>query len=245
MPLGSYNVNGIAKLLEARPAKTVTAVNQAQISTARSKFGGASALFDGSGDYLSIGSSADFNFGTGDFTIEAQIYIAGNANANNSGNRDACVFSIVDNSFGTWGALVILGSSSTTGTGIQLYKNQNTETNITATTTVSQSTWHHVAVSRSGSSVRIFLNGTQVGSTATSSTAWGVDNREIRIGRLWDASFNDDWNGNIDELRISNSARYTANFTAPTAAFTNDANTVLLLHMNGTNGSTTFTDDNS
>ena len=48
----------------------------------------------------------------------------------------------------------------------------------------------------------------------------------------------------MDEIRISNTARYTANFTAPTQAFVNDANTLLLLHMDGTNNSTVFIDDN-
>ena len=48
----------------------------------------------------------------------------------------------------------------------------------------------------------------------------------------------------VDELRLSTTARYTANFTAPTAPFQNDANTVLLLHMDGTDAATVFFDDN-
>ena len=49
--------------------------------------------------------------------------------------------------------------------------------------------------------------------------------------------------GYLDEIRISNSARYTSNFTPSTTAFTEDANTLLLIHSDTTNGSTTFTDD--
>jgi hypothetical protein len=50
--------------------KTVVANGNIQISTAQSKFGGASAYFDGSGDFLQIANNQDFNMGSGDFTIE-------------------------------------------------------------------------------------------------------------------------------------------------------------------------------
>jgi hypothetical protein len=54
--------------------KTVTAVGNAQISTAQSKFGGASILLDGSGDYLDVGSNSAFGYGLSDFTIETWVY---------------------------------------------------------------------------------------------------------------------------------------------------------------------------
>src|SRR3990167_10480500 len=51
-------------------AHVITANGDAQIDTAQSKFGGASGLFDGTGDTLTIPDSDDFNFGAGDFTVE-------------------------------------------------------------------------------------------------------------------------------------------------------------------------------
>ncbi len=54
--------------------KTVTAYGNAQVSTAQSKFGGASAYFDGNGDYLSTPDSDDFYLGNNDFTLEAWVY---------------------------------------------------------------------------------------------------------------------------------------------------------------------------
>src|SRR3990167_1626483 len=60
----------------------ITCNGNAQIDTAQSKFGGASILFDGTGDYLSIPDSDDFHFGTGDFTIEFWIRFASVADLN-------------------------------------------------------------------------------------------------------------------------------------------------------------------
>jgi hypothetical protein len=111
---------------------------------------------------------------------------------------------------------------------------------ITGATTVPLNSWSHVAVSRSGTSTRLFLNGVQQGSTYTDTRNY--IQTPVTIG----ARFNNiqNFTGYIDELRISKGvARYTANFTAPTAPFTGDLSTVLLLHFDGTNNSTTILDD--
>jgi hypothetical protein len=108
-------------------------------------------------------------------------------------------------------------------------------------TTVSTGVWHHVALSRSGTSTKLFFNGTQVGSTYTDTTSYIQS--PLTIGSRFDG-LSGNFNGYIDEVRVTNGlARYTSNFTAPTAAFTNDTSTVLLLHFNGADGSTVITDD--
>ena len=95
-------------------------------------------------------------------------------------------------------------------------------------------------MSRSGNTCKIFLDGVEKGSaTFTNSITTGNPN-EIASSPTYGYK-----NLYMDELRISRIARYTSGFTAPTAEFVNDSNTVLLVHFNGTNGSTTFTDDNS
>ena len=78
--------NGSTTIVDSSPSpKTVTAVGDAKISTAQSKFGGASIGFDGSGDSLAAPASIS-HFGTGDFTIELWIY---RNNAGTSGIQEA------------------------------------------------------------------------------------------------------------------------------------------------------------
>jgi hypothetical protein len=67
--------NGSTTIVDSSPSpKTVTAVGDAQISTAQSKFGGASIAFDGNGDYLDASSSNQYAIGTEDFTVEGWVY---------------------------------------------------------------------------------------------------------------------------------------------------------------------------
>jgi len=105
--------------------------------------------------------------------------------------------------------------------------------------TVAANTWHHLAFVRSSNdAVTLYLNGTSVASRTVSTD---LTNAIIYIGGFTGTL---GMNGHLDEVRISDIARYTANFTAPTTPFQNDANTLLLLHMDGTDASTVFFDDN-
>lgn len=218
---GNYSFTATAQ----RP-KSITARGNAKVSTAQSKFGGASALFDGTGDYLFVDSTQDLNHGTGDFTIEFQVRFSSTTTAILVDYRSA-------NLQGPYPA--IYWTSST----IRFY--QSSADRITSSS-LSLNTWYHVAVTRSGTSTRMFINGTQAGSTYTDSTNYVIGGR-LLLGADSIVAGNSSLNGYMDEVRISNTARYTAAFTAPNAAFTTDANTLLLVHCDGANNSTTFTDD--
>jgi hypothetical protein len=106
--------------------------------------------------------------------------------------------------------------------------------------TINTGTWYHVAFVRSGSNITVYHNGTSV-ATGTWGTAVNFATAGPEIGKYSSYYFN----GWMDEIRISNTARYTSNFTAPTKQFKNDSNTLLLIHATpGPNGGQVFYDDN-
>ena len=185
--------------------KTVTTYGNAKTSTAQSKFGGSSIFFDGNGDYLVSPSNSAFQFGTGDFTIEAWVYIPTGI----SGSY-AAICDIRSGPSGSGAVLFKLNSSR------QLGYYGATETNTTAT--VPLSTWTHVAISRSSGTTRLFISGD------LSATVADGDNKSINgcyIGRVHD-NVHPAFSGYIDELRITKGvARYNGNFTPPTEAFPN------------------------
>ena len=196
----------------AQAAHTVTPNGNAQLDTAQSKFGGASLLLDGSGDYLSLDGSSDFAFGTGDFTIDCWIWRDGGTGGNEEfydsrGVGDA----------GTNSPVIYVSSDGK----LHWFANGNL---IDSTTTVSTGAWHHVAVARSGTNTKLFLDGVQEGSTLSSDTRnyLNAANRPL-IGVAGPGPGGNDWKGWIDELRVSKgTARWTANFTPPGSAYVDE-----------------------
>lgn len=195
----------------SKNALTVTANGNAQISTAQNKFGEASAVFDGTGDYLSVTrNSAFLPVANEDFTFEAWIYMTATPGA-----TDAQIMG-----FGEYGTdadwLIAINSSRQ----CYFYTNSNT-TFYTNTTAIALNTWTHIAVSRSGTAannLKVFING--VGQSFSNNvTTIFSGNRDLTIG----ADRNGDeanFTGYIDDLRITKGVgRYTANFTVPAAPF--------------------------
>ena len=186
---------------------TVTTGGNAQLDTAQKKFGTASGLFDGTGDYLTNDGGADFAFSTGDFTIDFLVRFAGLPEAN--------VTLYESRPSGTNGAYPVLYKNASH----QLIYFANSADQITSTTTFVVDTWYHIAVTRSGTSTKMFINGTQEGSTYSDSTNYIVGASKPAIGIALDLSSNP-LNGWIDELRVSKGvARWTANFTPETSAY--------------------------
>jgi len=176
-------------------------VGDAKISTAQSKFGGSSMAFDGSGDWLLLPVSTTLPLGSGDFTVEMWMYPNLTYGSTYAGLLDS-------RTSGDGTGLVYFGY---TGTANQIGWKDNT-TNV-VTGTVTQSTWNHVAVVRSSGTMKLYINGTSV-STGSNSTNYTVPFKYVATA--FDPFA---FNGYIDDLRITKGyARYTANFTPPTAA---------------------------
>ena len=104
--------------------------------------------------------------------------------------------------------------------------------------------FQHLAVSRTGSTVEMYLDGTRVHSKTTSAD-FTLD-YDFNLFHRNTANPESVATAYIDDFRISTTGRYTgASITVPTAAFTNDADTALLLHYEGADGARTTTDDNA
>jgi hypothetical protein len=189
-----------------RNSKNVTRIGSPQISTTQSKFGGSSAYFDGS-SAISFSPSQDWSFGSGDFTIECWVYLLSHGYPEPSTTGYNHFFSVTNqNTFGfkSWRDAYYLY----TGT-----------LDVMTTTGPVLNSWQHLALSRNGTSLKIFVNGVQTGSSTISSTKTFGANDTVFIGSGWEGEF---LHGYIDEFRVTKGVgRYNTNFTPPTSAFTN------------------------
>jgi hypothetical protein len=197
-------------------AFTPTVYGNAKISTAQSKFGGASGLFDGNGDYFTYSDNAAFQLGTGAFTVEALIYVVSQANTYptflgsgvSSFTTGAVYFSAWGDNNPTPANRKKFGFGTFASGGI-----------VQSTTSLATGQWYHIAVTRTGTTVRLFINGT-LEATATNSESINLSASGLVVGACGWSNTTDAFNGYVDDLRITKGvARYTASFTVPSQAF--------------------------
>ena len=189
--------------------KPVSTSGAVQISTAQSKFGGASAYFSGAGGGLTFSGASPG--GTEDWTIEALGFVpalpaSGKLtmllNFEQASDAALGVISIELTSAGAVGLYVFPGGSYASGGNF------------------AAGAWHHVAATRQGNTFRLFLDGALLGSfsntTSFGSIPGAVGFQPAVSGR--------GWAGYIDDVRVTKGvARYTANFTPPTGPFPDSA----------------------
>jgi hypothetical protein len=196
-----------------------------------------SGFFDGSNDYLSVASNAAWQYGTGDFTVEC--WLLGTSSGALSNQYPLGRY---NTSASAYGALQI-GNSTT----IYWYYANGGAYSFTLGTALTTNRWYHFAVSRSGTSLRFFLDGTQIGSTQTDSTNYS-GTAEFRIVNAHQTSATY-FPGYISNVRVvKGSAVYTANFTPSTTPLTAITNTVLLTCQSSTfidNSTNNFTITNN
>lgn len=189
---------------KAQGAKTVKLIGDTKSSTTYTKFLSSSMYFDGSGDYINLDDQDLANFGTMPFTIEGWLYLVAypsqwnfvlDTRSSGSDSNGFCV-EVTPSDFGIYAGENMCRSSSAFGLGA----------------------WKHWAYTRDTSgNHKVFINGTQSGSTFTGSKNYTTNKLKIAAGH----NGGDNQNAYMSDIRITKGlARYTSNFTAPTAALT-------------------------
>jgi hypothetical protein len=196
-------------IVDAHASGDIVTVGSAKLSTATTKFGTASMSFNGTTDYLTnLASTPLYAFGTGDFTVEFWV----NFNST-TGRQDLLWLSTTNAATDRMGILWNQVAGNFT-----YYISPTVAAAISGPATPSTGTWYHIALSRASGSSKLFVNGTQVGSTYSDSRNYSVP-YSLYVGRDTNAS-SSYFSGYLDDIRITKGfARYTANFTPPTSAF--------------------------
>lgn len=187
-------------------SQPMTAVGGAVISTAQSKFGGSSLYFPKSTSQgiTTPAGNTDFQFGTGDFTVEAWVY-------QTSTNTYAAIIEVGSHDSATGALFLIAGST------MQIYSG-----GFVGTGTVPLNQWVHLAWCRTSGVLKQFIGGVQVFSGAfTNNLSATSPNTIIGMRSVYDTT-NYPFGGYMDEFRVTKGiGRYTTTFTPPTEPFLN------------------------
>jgi len=218
-----------------RVPETVTLYGNAQTATGQKKFGSSSLYITQSGDYAEVLSDPNFQFGsTKSYTIETWVQP-------------------ISSGLGNLQTLVIKGADTTASNCLRIFLDTNNHVNaqhgttiITGTTALSANAWANIAVVRNAtsSSLALYVNGNLEASTSSGVTSNVNSTDPFDIGS--DGQYGTfPFIGYMDELRVSNIARYSnINPINTTTGLTSDVDTVLMLHFEGPNSGTSVTDDN-
>ena len=192
-----------ASILDATGRNVIETVGNAQVDTTTVKYGTGAMEFDGTGDWLLIPATEQMAMGTGDFTAECWF------NATSSSARG--LFHITTGHLNSQATGIGLGASTTAGNPWRVY--HGTTATDTSSNLVTGS-WQHIAIVRNGTAINVYLNGTSIYSATDSSDLSSYT--YLTVGAWYSSAY--PWLGYIDDLRITKGiARYTANFTPPTA----------------------------
>ena len=190
--------------------------------TAQSKVPSSSSSIyapSGNANYLQIGEDGDIDLGGDNFTIEFWVKAgSGNFFSGYSGGHN------------------VYFSKTGTSTG-DIYIATSAAANPAQITSITWANWNHIALVRVNNVFTAYVNGSSQGTATLSGT---LSSTAFRIGR--NGTDSADGSGYFDEIRISNTARYTGNFTTTTTAFTEDANTLALIHSLARDDSTSIVD---
>jgi len=207
-----FDGSGTSFVDNAATPSTLTAFGNATQSATQFKFS-KSLYLDGSSSYLTAPISSGFEFGTGDFAVEAWIYLLALADSRIVGiGRGA-------NGGGPYSGWLLRLENSAVG----WYRYDGSdETYNSASFSFSTNTWYHIAAARTSGTLRLYVNGNRLLNTSDSTTYNRINNDALFIGRAEFGGVAKHLNCYIDDLRITkgSSRGYTGStITVPTAAF--------------------------
>lgn len=213
--------------------------DNAQLDTAQALFGSSSLLLDGTGDFISAPDSADFEMGSGDFTIEIAFRFATLGGIQNlcskwtaTGNQRSYILRAETDSNNLQWIWSVTGSA--------------TAVTLQSSVTWATGQWYRATISRVGATWYLFLDGALL-TSGTAATPFATGTAIFKIGNTDSSNY---FNGWIDEFRFTKGVgRYTANYTVDAAAFphtltldTSYASVVSLLHFDGADAATAIDD---
>lgn len=206
--------DGSTTMADSSPAnRTITAFGDAQIDTAQSVFGGSSLLLDGTGDYLTVPSSSDFLFGSGDFTVRCRL-----RRQTQSGDRVIAAVWAGTSSQLSW----LFGVSGSTDRLVFYYSTNGSSGNFSAVTgtNVPVGSWTDLEVSRVSGTLTLYIDGV-FGYTATHSGSFFASSAPLSIGASESGgSYGNLLSAHADELVVmKGTALHSANFTPATAPY--------------------------
>ena len=207
----SAGEDGTQAIYDASSMRLPMKTNNTTLSGTLKKFDRC-VVFNGTDSEISLYSGDAFKL-MGDFTIEAWVRHSGGSNF-----YQTIIASGVEAFTPNTVFLMILGATKKVSAGYSGY-NGSDPTVVMSTTVLAANTWYHVALTRSGSTVRLFIDGF-LESTANSSVPWDFSDRGTLVGRnTWDGT-NGYFAGCMEELRVSKGVcRYVNNFTPPSTPY--------------------------
>jgi len=195
---------------------------------------GYSVFFNGTSSYLQVPDNAAFEIGSGAFTFESWIYLTGYSPSYGGAGAlfAAQIINKDDNAARSYTMQVIGTSTSWTSLVVNLFSNNTTLVTTSASFNFALNTWYHVAAVRSGTSLRLYVNGADIGGGTNSTTAQDTS-AAVQVGSespYWvSQGYGYYFPGYLSNVRIvKGTAVYTSAFTPPTAPLTNITNTSLL-----------------
>ena len=193
--------------------QSCTAQDNAQIDTAQYKFGGAALLLDGTNDRVSVADDSSLDIGSNDFTLAGWVRFNGSPSGDatfiakwrlSSGQREFRFY--YENSSSELRMVL-----STTGSN---------EVTVAESWSPSADTWYHLAASRTGGKIHLFVDGTQLGSGTSNSSSVNNAGHAVTFGCTDNAGPVAALDGWLDEwIFLNGTGIYSSNFTPPTSAY--------------------------